>query len=177
MSSSISEEEIKEHNNALIVIPAHTESKTDGGGSVFDDDIDIEVTINKKKTQSLPKTFESTKEWLKRTPVLCWYCSSSIKKVPVPLPISKSMGKYGIEKKLFCTFNCVMAEVRDKNYPKSEANIIKTLLEEIYEIFHKKKINFIAPSPGKGELVRFGGDLDEDKYHEKIAALQNSAAT
>ena len=165
MNGSISNE-IKEHKNALIVIPSYVGNKKEKT-SVFGDDVDIETTVNIKKKQSIPQSFDNLSTWIESTSIVCWYCTLPIEGVPVPMPISRSMGKYDTEG-LFCTFNCVCAYVMEHNKSKAEINVIKTLMQELYQIFYNKTIEFITPSPSKTKLEKFGGHMSDAEYKKQM---------
>lgn len=154
-------------------------------------------TPDTKMYDKLPLLFTTIEEWPKKTNLLCWACTRSIKsrpwfepqsidprgKGPSGVVISGDKLKRNITKVYdynigvrgsFCSAHCVMRYILDRTKDLSERINKIAMLRIVYEIFTGKPIIDIVPSPPHYELQQYGGTLSDPEFQKKIDNLNIS---
>lgn len=135
------------------------------------------VPYNKVIYDKIPKIFKSLESWVTTTNIKCWHCELSFNNPPVFIPleiyntdIGKEMSVYGN----FCSFGCAKAflnyrrDISEEKY--WDAN---EMLKILFNIFNKKKISDIIPSPDKYDLNKYGGKLCIKEYQTLLTNIYN----
>ena len=124
----------------------------------------------KIKYDSISPNFTSMSTWNKSTNLLCWNCGFSFTSIPVFIPThirhydsnEWNITVYGN----FCSFSCAARHVMDYMDNDLLDNLIK-----LYEIFYKKQILTINPSPRKYIMLKYGGYMTEETFLNQIKQL------
>ena len=131
--------------------------------------MDNTINFNKKIYESKVNFFDSTsKKWIEKTDILCWWCCHNFDHVPIGIPEFINKDKFYLFG-CFCSFNCMMAYNMDLNDYK-----IWDRQSNIYQMKNKidpeNKIT-IHPAPPRQSLEIFGGPLSIQKFRESFFIL------
>jgi hypothetical protein len=131
--------------------------------------MDNTINFNKKIYESKVNFFDSTsKKWIEKTDILCWWCCHKFDHVPIGIPEFINKDKFYLFG-CFCSFNCMMAYNMDLNDYK-----IWDRQSNIYQMKNKidpeNKIT-IHPAPPRQSLEIFGGPLSIQKFRESFFIL------
>lgn len=128
--------------------------------------------IEPKIYNKIPSIFTTKENWIKKTNILCWYCSLEFANMPIfiPLNISKNEnGQYMDVYGNFCSFGCAQGYINNYNdYYISNKWQIQELLKLLYKKLYNKDINVIHPSPSKYTLEKYGGNKKEKVFKKEI---------
>lgn len=123
----------------------------------------------------IPKHFYDLNLWKKNTNVRCWYCTLKFKTIPWFIISNTNHTANGLVydiKGNFCSCGCLMGYVK-ANYTKRDNFDIYKSVYKLYNIFYKKNIIDILPSPSKYELKMYGGELDLDYFQKEIKLIND----
>ena len=137
----------------------------------------LQTSYKKVIYDKIPKVFKSLESWVTTTNIKCWHCELSFSNPPVFIPleiynttIGKEMSVYGN----FCSFGCAKAFLNyrrditeDKYWDANE------MLKILFNIFNKKKINDIIPSPDKYDINKYGCKLCIKEYQTLLTNIYN----
>lgn len=115
------------------------------------------------KSSNIGFKFIKLNEWNKETDILCWWCTHSFTNVPCSIPFSYTLDFKFEVFGCFCSFNCALAYILDKNIEKKSEKI--SLLHMLYrKIFKQDEI--IEPAPPKEILQEYGGTLNIEEFRK-----------
>ena len=124
----------------------------------------------------IPRVFTGLEDWPHETNLRCWMCGYTFKGYPVFVPKdvreSESGGiEFGVLGNM-CSFPCAelwisihFAAKEDQRW-RAQDNLCL-----VYLLFTGHHVARILPAPHKTELQKYGGDLDEDTFFQKIRRL------
>jgi len=124
----------------------------------------------------IPRVFTGLEDWPHETNLRCWSCGYTFKGPPVFVPKdvreSESGGiEFGVLGNM-CSFPCSelwisihFAAKEDQRW-RAQDNLCL-----VYLLFTGRHVARILPAPDKTELQKYGGDLDEDTFFQKIRRL------
>lgn len=130
----------------------------------------------------IPREFTSIEDWPHETNLRCWSCGYTFKGCPVFVPKdvreSESGGiEFGVLGNM-CSFPCAelwisihFAAKEDQRW-RAQDNLCL-----VYLLFTGHHVARILPAPHKTELQKYGGDLDEDTFFQKIRRLDPLTGT
>jgi hypothetical protein len=144
------------------------------------DNIDFKINVDDKSKKFLEKYnnnyitqnvynnynnfLNSKNDWPKQSKLHCLWCVHQFNTIPCGIPRKYINGKFELEGH-FCSFNCAMAHLYDKNdYNKWEKI---SLLKLLYTKIFNKRFN-IKPAPKREILKIFGGILDIDDFRKNF---------
>ncbi len=126
----------------------------------------------------IPPIFTGLETWPSSTNLHCWYCDFTFNNVPIFIPktiefieASPGSSKPGVKMSTvgnFCTFHCAAAYCMY-----SFNNLYINNLLYLYYIFTGKATKFITLSHRKISMEKYGGDLTELEYLERVRILVN----
>lgn len=119
----------------------------------------------------IPKSFTTLDEWPISTNLHCWECDTQHDNRPWPKPIEfLDNSKISVEGS-FCSANCVARYIIVHTHSCEERLKLLDMLNIIYYQFTGKNTYSVLPAPSKTEKKRYGGELDDNQFAEKIRAL------
>lgn len=161
--------------NDYIDIDEMFKNKLINSNDNFDDNIKCNCSIQKYKKinyDKIPTTFDSLKTWKRSTNLKCWNCDLTFKNIPIFIPKHIYNTRNGKRMDIlgnFCSFGCAKGFIdSNKKITKDETWDQNERLKILYNIFYKKHINDIKPSPDKYNLIYYGGKLEVREYKEQI---------
>jgi len=124
----------------------------------------------------IPRTFTHLNDWPLHTNLRCWQCDFSFDDRPkfVPTYVRESNDgciEFGVHGNM-CSFNCAELWIeinyagKDDRRWRAQDNLCL-----VYFIFTGYRTALIRPAIHKTELLRYGGELDEETFSEKMRAL------
>jgi len=132
----------------------------------------------------IPDKFIGLSTWTKTTNLHCWGCDSAFDEIPKFIPTSITENLEGqIEigvKGVFCTFYCVSRYIHDMygtDLTNSEGWRMQDRLAVLYGLFTGKTLSTIPLSPCKTTMERYGGDLTEEDYRNKLRRMDQECGT
>ena len=126
----------------------------------------------------IPKTFINLDDYPSDTNLLCWYCDRTFNTRPIFIsPSLKEIEQYNCKIQFefevygnFCSFNCAEAYI-NFSFVGDKKDKYKTRLNILYEIFTGKRATIIEPAIPKTLMKKYGGQLTDDEYSEKMQKI------
>ena len=140
------------------------------------DDVAEEDTSYYPYIEKLPTIFTLLKEWPQDTAARCHNCTLTVDGRPIPIPISIKEVLGGLEfgvRGNMCSFSCARKWI-DIRYPEiNKRDGILTYLSWLHFIFTGRFKLDIQAAPDHTALKYYGGDMTEDAFKKRIAALEH----
>lgn len=130
----------------------------------------------------LPAVFSLNDKWPRSSNCQCMHCGCVTSRIPlfIPQALRKEEGPDGSYLKYrvggtVCSFNCAVAEVR---YSESTESLRDNKLKMIWSLARTitgKNIVSIVPAGPKSQLTRYGGQVEDFDYQERLLSLVDFA--
>jgi len=132
----------------------------------------IDLILNKKynynqeKIEIMNGFVANSTVRVQKTDIACWWCCHEFDTVPWGIPTKYCDDKFDIFG-VFCSPNCTLSHLldteRDDDYLWEKVALLNLLYYKIYN-----KYETIIPSPNKISLIKFGGSLTIEEFHNLI---------
>lgn len=156
-------------NNDIHKVNNDFEKKIDDKSKRF-----LEKYNNNYVTQQVYNNYNnflnSKNDWPTESKLHCLWCVHQFDNIPCGVPIKYSNKKFELEGH-YCSFNCAMAHIHEKNdYNKWEK---LSLLKLLYMKIFKQNYN-IKPAPKRELLKIFGGILDINEFRNNFNQIDQN---